>query len=202
MQANDLCTSHPQCVSAPLPVHFNIFQLFNIYYLCCFVLLISYSWTEEMYWRVLKRVHTLFFKGAISATAALQMRTHCAAFGHRSLLGLLRHRVQENQTSLTVPSQWLFKGHKDVVSHQERRHGTFGRRRSPYLSIFALFPTETPLSPSAGLGSSHEHPSLLYLQLFYKSPPSPVINHEPASSFAYLQYFFQLLGARALPVRT
>lgn len=202
MHANDLCASHPQCVSAPLPVHFNIFQLFNIYYLCCFVLLISYSWTEEMYWRVLKRVHTLFFKGAISATAALQTRTHCAAFGHRSLLGLLRHRVQENQTSLTVPSQWLFKGHKDVVSHQERRHGTFGRCRSPYLSVSALIPTETPLSPSAGLGSSHEHPSLLYLQLFYKSPPSPVINHEPASSFAYLQYFFQLLGARVLPVRT
>lgn len=201
VDADDLCTSHPQCMSAPLPVHFNIFQLFNIYYLYRFVLLISYSWPEEMYRRVLKRVHSLFFKGAISTTAVLQTRTRCTAFGHHSLLGLLRHQVQENQTSLTTPSQWPFKGHKDVVSHQERRHSASGRYRSPYLSVFVLIPAETPLSPSACLGSSHEHPSLLYLQLFYKSPPRPVINHQPASSFTYLQYFFQLLGARGLPVR-
>lgn len=119
--ADDLRASRPPCVSAPLPLHFNIFQLFNIYYLCRFVLLISYSWPEEMYWRVPKRVHTLFFKGAISTTAALQTRTRCAAFGHHSLLGVLRHRAQEVQTSLTTPLQWLFKGPKDVVSHQERR---------------------------------------------------------------------------------
>lgn len=166
------CTSHPQRESAPLPVHFNIFQLFNIYYLCRFVLLISYSWPGEMYWRVLKRVRTLFFKGAISTTAVSQTRTQCAVFGYRSLLGLLRHRVEENQTSLTIPSQWLFKGHKDVASHQETRHSTFGTCRSPYLSTFVLIPAETPLSPSASLGSSHKYPSLLHLQLLYKSPPS------------------------------
>lgn len=97
------------------------------------------------------------------------------------------------ESSLTIPSQWLFKGHLS--------HSTFGKYRSPYLSIFVLTPAETLLSPSACLGSPHEHPSLLYLQLFYKSPPSPVINHEPASSVAYLQYLFQLLGARGLPVR-
>lgn len=32
--------------------NFNIIQLFNIYYLRCFVLLISYSWPEEMHWHI------------------------------------------------------------------------------------------------------------------------------------------------------
>lgn len=104
-------------------------------------------------------------------------------------------------TRESIPPQWLFKGHKDVVSHQERRYSTLGRYRSSYLSTFVLIPAETPLSPSARLGSSHEYPSVLYLQLFYKSPPSPVINHEPASSFAYLEHLFQVLGALGLPLR-
>lgn len=124
-------------------------------------------------------------RGDVSTAAASHTRTRCTAFGHRGLPGLLRHRVQENQTSLTIPSQWLFKGHEDVVSHHERRHSTFGRCRSPCPSVFVLLHAETPRSHSATLGGSHEHPSLLYLQLFYKSPPG---------SSAYLLYFFQLLG--------
>lgn len=60
----------PRCVSALLPLHFNIFQRFNIYDLCRFVLLISYSWPEEMHWRVLKRVRTLFLQSCKHAHAA------------------------------------------------------------------------------------------------------------------------------------
>lgn len=136
----DPCASHPQRLSAPLSMHFNIFQLFNIYYLCCFVLLISYSWPEEMYWRALECARSLFFEGAMSTTAPLK---HTLAAGPAQPPGALER--QETQTSHAIPSQWLSKGHQDVFSQQERRHSRFWKVQELFHWHTLLISAETSL---------------------------------------------------------
>lgn len=61
----------------------------------------------------------------------------------------------------------------------------FWKVQEPFCGCILLIPAE----------SLPEHPSLFHSLLFSKSPPSPVINHGPASLFACLQDSSRLLGA-------
>lgn len=124
--AAHLCTSHPRRLPAPLPVHFNISQLFNIHHLCRFVLLISYSWPEEMCRRVVKRVRTLLFKGAASTTAGLQPRTHVHARP-----GAWEGWLRGNQTKPITPLKQLGGFSKAAEMWSGIKRGDFREVQEP-----------------------------------------------------------------------